>query len=265
MTAPLIAPLKKRGLDDKLYTRQPSIEVRLVELGALTRDKIAALATVQDEESPEYLPSECLVCLVRQHRAEPFDEFSEAIFKALMERVLRGLPQAVSLYGDKEWLRESNVRDEARARFVELLMKDRLEYVEALDVYEVRFQMALKALRVDVQRKLGRRENQLESMEADPETGEIAEKVERAAGMFDPLDSHPLDDSNYRLRLDKAIDDLPRLQKAIIEMIRKGIPIESKDADVVNISSTLGKTPKTIRAHRDMAFATLRSELTKGE
>lgn len=265
MTAPLIAPLRKKGLDKKPYTRPKNIEAKLVELSTLPRDKIAALSAVHEKESPEYLPSECLVHLVRKHRSEPFDDFSETIFKSLMKRVLRGLPKAESLFGDEECVRKSNVRDEGRSRFLEMLMKDRQEYFEGLDIYEVRFEMALKALRVDVKRKIGGKENLLETIEADPQTQEIAEKVERAAGMFDPLDGNPLDDPNYLFRLNNAIDGLPDLQKAIVEMIRKGIPIESKEAEVVNISDRLGRTPKTIRTHRDAAYATLRSALTNGE
>ena len=81
MTAPLIAPLRKKGLDDKLYTRPKNIETKLAELGAFTHEKIVALSAVQEEDSPEYLPSECLVHLVRKHRTEPFDDFSEAILR----------------------------------------------------------------------------------------------------------------------------------------------------------------------------------------
>ncbi|MGD0207520.1 MAG: DNA-binding response regulator [Verrucomicrobiota bacterium] len=265
MTAPLIAPLRNRGLDGKLYTRPPGIEAKLVEISTLTRDEISTRCAIEDSESPEHLPSECLVYLIREYRSKPLDDCAEAIFKTLMERVLRGLPQGESSEGEKEWLTDANVRDEARYRFVEMLAKDRVEYLEALDIYEVRFQMALKALRVSAQRKIYRQDNPLETIEGNPQTGEIAEKVERAAGMFDPLDLNLLDDPNYRLRLDKAIDGLPPFQKAIIEMIRKGIPIESNDAETVNISNTLGKTPKTIRTHRDMAYATLRAELMKGE
>jgi hypothetical protein len=125
--------------------------------------------------------------------------------------------------------------------------------------------MALATLRVDAQRKVYSEDDPLVSIETDFETGEITEEVERAAGMFDPLDRHPLDDLDYRRRLDKAINALPKLQKAIIEMLRKGIPIESKEPGVVNISNSLGKTPKTIRTHRDMAYATLRRALTRGE
>jgi hypothetical protein len=193
------------------------------------------------------------------------DNCSEQLFKTLMGRILRGLPHAESLDGAKERLTDGNVRDEARYRFLEMLAKDRQEYLEALDIFEVRFQMALKALRVSAQRKVYAKENPLDPIESDPETGEIDEKVERAAGIFDPLDTHPLDDLNFRLRLEKAIDALSPLQKAIVEMWRKGIPVESIEPGVVTISSSLGKTPKTIRKHKDLACATLREALTKGE
>lgn len=265
MTATSIEPLRKRDRNGTLYTRLPSVEEKLLEIGALTRDEIAARCDIQERESPKYVPSECLVYLLREHRSRPLDNCSERIFKTLMERVLHGLPQPETSDDEKERLTDGNVRDEGRYRFLEMLAKDRLEYLEALDVYEIRFQMALKALRVDAQRRVYARDNPLETIETDPETGEVAEKVERAAGVFDPLETHRLDNIGFRLRLEKAIDGLPRFQKAIVEMWRKGIPIESNEAGVVSISTTLGKTPKTIRTHRDLACATLRMVLMKGE
>jgi DNA-directed RNA polymerase specialized sigma24 family protein len=143
-------------------------------------------------------------------------------------------------------------------------MKDRQEYVENLDFFEIRFAGALKNLRLDARKKVYGKEKRLESIEVS-ETGEIDPKVERAAGSFDPFDSPAVDNLEYLLRLDEAIDALPALEKAIVVMIRKGIPIESKEPGVTNISNTLGKTPKTIRTHRDRAYATLRKALTKGE
>jgi hypothetical protein len=145
----MIAPLRKKDVGGKVYTRLPHIEKKLKELSALPRSQISARCAIQDKDSSDYLPSECLVYLVRENRSRSFDECSEHLFKALMERVMRGLPQAVSLDGDSERLTDSNVRDEGRHRFLEMLANDRHEYVEALDVYEVRFQMALATLRVD--------------------------------------------------------------------------------------------------------------------
>jgi DNA-binding CsgD family transcriptional regulator len=44
----------------------------------------------------------------------------------------------------------------------------------------------------------------------------------------------------------------------VIEMLRQGIPIDSKDVDAVTIAKALGKSEKTIRTYRDKAFAVLR-------
>lgn len=265
MEATLIEPLRKRRPDGELYARLSDIEAKLEDLNLLGRIEIARRCAVEDPQIPDYLPSECLVHLVRAHRSKPFDEHSEVLFKALMERVLLGLPEAVSKDGTRERLTDSNLRDEVQHRFLAMLMRDRHQYVDALDIFEIRFQKALKALRVDVKRKVGGQDNPLETIELDPETGELAEKVERAAGSFDGLDWDKSVDRDSLLALDKAIDALPDLQKAIIEMDRKGIPVESKEPNVVNISNALRKTPKTIRTHRDMAYRRLRAVLTKGE
>jgi hypothetical protein len=264
MTSGFIEPLRKRRKNGDVYKRLPEIEAEMVEIRALTREEISSRCAIQDPESAGYLPSECLLHLVREHRSRPFDECSQMLFKALMERVLRGLPKAESGDGMSERLADSNVRDGARHRFLAMLMKDRQEYVEGLDFYEVCFEKTLKTLRLDALRKANRKDNPLKSID-DPETGEIAEHVERAAGSFDQLDWRKFDDSDSLLSLDEAIDALPELEKAIIELDRKGIPIESKEPEVVNIANALGKTPKTIRKYRNKAYATLRKAVTKGE
>ena len=78
-----------------------------------------------------------------------------------------------------------------------------------------------------------------------------------------PFDADELDKKDYRLLLDDAIDSLPEFQRRIVEMWRQEIPIESKDPSVVTISKVLGKTEKTIRTHRDKAFASLRLRLER--
>lgn len=51
----------------------------------------------------------------------------------------------------------------------------------------------------------------------------------------------------------------------IIEMLRKGVPIDSKEADAVTIAKALGKSEKTIRTHRDKAFAAIRAAMSGEE
>ncbi|MBR0695344.1 hypothetical protein [Bradyrhizobium lablabi] len=113
-------------------------------------------------------------------------------------------------------------------------------------------------LRIDAQRKVWRRQNRNTSIE-DDETGEMSSLVEKAVGNYNPFESQKIEDRDYRLRLDSAIDTLPPLQQRIVQMLRKEVPIDStSDPYAVTISKTLGKVEKTIRSNRDKAYAVLR-------
>ena len=90
------------------------------------------------------------------------------------------------------------------------------------------------------------------------EDGEVTAQVESAVGSYDPFGSDEFDKKDYRLLLDDAIDRLPELQRRIVVMWRQDIPIESNDPSVESISKVLGKSEKTIRTHRDKAFASLK-------
>ena len=46
-------------------------------------------------------------------------------------------------------------------------------------------------------------------------------------------------------------------------MWRQDIPIESNDPSVESISKVLGKSEKTVRTHRDKAFASLKLRLER--
>ena len=48
-------------------------------------------------------------------------------------------------------------------------------------------------------------------------------------------------------------------------MIRQGIPIDSKMAGAMTIAKALKKSERTIRTHRDKAYAALRAVLTRGD
>jgi DNA-directed RNA polymerase specialized sigma24 family protein len=87
--------------------------------------------------------------------------------------------------------------------------------------------------------------------------------VESLVGNYNPFDPDELDMKNYRLLLDDAIGSLPELQRRIVVMLRQEVPIESKDPSIESISKVLGKSEKTIRTHRDKAFASLKLRLQR--
>ncbi|MEW8474830.1 MAG: DNA-binding response regulator [Candidatus Thiodiazotropha endolucinida] len=261
----MVTPLRKKTLDGKLYTRDDRTEARLTELEDLTQEELVARCSIRGRDDPNYVPSECLVYFVRASRSDNNSAGFERLYKILAERVLRSLPRAENADGKTASMTKTTIRDTVFGKFIELLSQDRTEYTEKLDFFEIRFDKTLRNMKLDAQKKAWRDENRSVSLEYDEETGELTEEVERAAGSFDPFSQSEIDDPDYRSRLDAAIDTLPPEQMRIIEMLRMGIPIDSKDADAVTIAKVLGKSEKTIRTHRDKAFAALRAAMSGGE
>ena len=261
----LVTPLRKRTLEGELYRRDANIEAKLVELESLTQDELVTQCSIRSRDDPNYVPSECLVYFVRATHSDSNMAGFELLYKILAERVLRSLPRAESADGKTASMTKTIIRDKVFDRFIELLSRDRSEYSEKLDYFEVRFDSALANLRRDAQKQAWRDENRSVSIECDEETGELTEEVERAAGSFDPFCQSEIEDPDYRSQLDAAIDTLPPEQIRIIEMLLKGIPIDSKDTGAVTIAKVLGKSEKTIRTHRDKAFAALRAAMSGGE
>lgn len=202
---------------------------------------------IRERDDPDYIPSECLLYLVRTW--EPGDTYFGGLYQALIERVVRKLPDGVA-------------REKLLDRFVDLLALDRATYAEKLDFYEARFDAGLLRLCSDAKREASR-EPKLVPIEIDPETGDLGPEVEKAIEHFNPFDPVALDRAHYRSRLNEAINSLPVEQKQIMELMRQEMPIDSKIPGTMTIAKKLGKAEKTIRLHRDQAFSTLRSILEK--
>jgi DNA-directed RNA polymerase specialized sigma24 family protein len=143
------------------------------------------------------------------------------------------------------------------------LHRDLREYNERLDFFEIRFNRALKTLRMDVEKQVRKENEKFESLGQDEESGDLSPDVERAAGSFDLFEAQKKCDPDYRLRLLQSIRSLPELQRTIIEMLLKDFPIDSQDPNVMTIARAVKKTEKTVRNQRDRAFATLKAALTK--
>lgn len=261
-----IAPLRKKTLEGVLYTRDAKIEAKLLEVLALSTQEMLKRCAIERRDDSAYVPSECLVYLMRAAcREDKSSTRFEHLYQILAKRVLRTFPRAESENGKTLSLTESLAQEKALGRFAELLAKDCDAYCERLDFYEVRFDKTVAKLRLDAQRQIWREANRSRPLEIDQETGELSVEVEQAAGSFDPFDLSEIDDVSYRSCLDAAIDALPTLQKRIIEMLRLDIPIDSIQSDAVTIAKSLGKSEKTIRTHRDKAYAALRVTLRHGE
>ena len=256
----MIEPLRKRTLEGKLYKRDDKIEAKLVELASLSRDDLIVRCKVLNRDDPNYVPSECLVYFVRASRADNSDAHFAQLYKILADRVLRRLPN-VDAGGNT--LTNTLIREKAFDRFVDLIANDRTAYSEKLDYFEIRFDGTVANLRRDARKQVWRDENR--STNLGDETEELSIEIGLALDGFDPFNMPQLDVDDYRSRLDAAIDTLPPEQRRIVEMIRQGIPIDSKEAGAVTIAKVLNKSERTIRTYRDQAYAALRTVLTRGE
>lgn len=262
----MIEALRKRKLDGELYSRDPKIEAQLMELYKLGRTELLSRCSVSQSDAAEYVPSECLLHLVRLHRGTEGDQHFEQLYRLLAARVLRRLPNPNDRNGKTVDRTREAIRDAAFDRFAEMLALDHAGYDERLDYYEVRFDGAVASLRKDAQdkvRRQQRREVPLESEITGTPTAEVEEAaLEQAGGEGNPFDLAALDDARFRYRLDAAIDDLPPNHRRVVQLLRQGMPIDSKDPSMLTIARVLGCTGRTIQTYRDKAIAALRAALS---
>lgn len=243
------------------YIRRKPVEAEINELERLNHSELVTRCNLWPKSVPGFVSTEALLYFVRT--TDSASAYRETLFRALMRRVQRGLPKPDSSDGQTVALSRMAIRDRARDGFVDLMLEDQAEYNERLDYYEVNFNHALAADRLDASRQVWTEENRSEELGSDEE--EMTAEGHSAVGRYDPFDADELDKKDYRLRLDGAIDTLPPMQKRIVEMLRLEIPIDSIDQQSLTISKILGKAEKTIRIHRDRAFATLRRRLQRKE
>jgi DNA-directed RNA polymerase specialized sigma24 family protein len=261
----VLSPLRKKNAKTgELYRRFESVESVLKQLLALPREAVVQKCEIDDESNVNFVPSECLVHLVRICRNERPTSYFERLYGALMKRILLRLPPAESKDRKRLYLKESRIQEGVIDSFQEILALDRSMYDERLDFWEVAFGRALKKLTVTIQDKVWRDTNRSKPLE-HAETGEILAHVVEAAGTSDPFGAEELFGKNYREQLPAAIGSLAPDKRRIIKMCLEGFPIDSIDPNVVTISKALNLSEKTVRTKRKQALAALKKFLEKGD
>jgi DNA-directed RNA polymerase specialized sigma24 family protein len=255
----LIAPLTRKKKDGTPYTRPDNVEALLAVLNDLPREALLERAQIRDRKNPSYLPSECLVHLIRASRAENSEAWFERLYKVLADRVMRAVPAAAS--SSAASATDERIRDAVFDRFVELLAKDRIESDDRLDFFEARFDLAIKRLRLDAQERVWREANRSDSM--DEEGSDAADVA--ASATTNPLDAEIFFDPLFRERLYVAIDALPPEQRRTMHLLLIGWQIHSSDPSVMTIAKALGCSDRSVRNYRDRALKTLGALFNPGD
>lgn len=257
----LIVPLTKRKADGTLYQRPDIIEPLLAGLANLPRNVLLERARIRDRKHPDYLPSECLLYFVRRSRRDNSDAWFEQLYKILIERVLRSVPRA-EISKDSSSLSSERIRNAVFDRFVEMLAKDRKEPDDKLDFFEVRFDLAVKRLRLDAQDRVWQEESRTASLD-DESSGTSDDAAQATTTSL--LDAELLSDPLFRTRFHRAIEALPIEQRRTIHLLLSGWQIDSSDPSVMTIVKALKCSEKTVRNYRDRALKALGALFNPGD
>lgn len=251
-------PLRKHKLDGTPYFRRDKVETEIQAFAGISPAELERCADLWQASDPGFVSPEALLYFVRNAAG---GAHREKLTEKLLVRVARRVPSVADAGGASVSLTRMNIREDVRDHFVDLLLSDREQYDDRLDYYEVNFSSAVAADRRDANERHWKHENR--TAELETEDGTVSAQVESAVGDYDPFDADELDKKDYRLLLDDAIDSLPEFHRRIVVMLRQEVPIESKDLSIESISKVLGKSEKTIRTHRDKAFASLKLRLER--
>lgn len=257
-----IAPLRMRKPNGDLYCRPKEIESSIGALSELSANEVVVRSRIRDPKEDNYVQTECVLYIVR-HRTFGHDKDASCdLFAALLTRIeQKAVPELTrrSQRSDHEPqdMILLEVREGIVEKFEEMLCADQEGYDERLDFYECKFNSALAKLRLDKRRDVARKHARFTQLVVDEESNAPSIEVEETfAKLKEPANAES-SDFLYRLKVQAAINSLPAQERQVIELIDRGLPIESKDDQVLSIVKVLGCVEKTVRNRRDRAIQRL--------
>ena len=253
----MVQPLTQCKKDGTRYVRPPAVET---QIGADLGKDIATLRRrllVTDIASPDYVRSECLVHFIRDALRKGDEDRLNELLPILLGRGESILKATVS----SSIPTADEVRQEVLSEFSEMLASDgKGDRPDELDIYECRFNLAFRALRIDVVNREIRRlertadipsyKDDLEPCSHEEDTfARVSEKFRTPATQEDYV---------FRRELWEAIEDLPFDQrKALVLCKVLGYKVESKDPAEITAATLCNCTGRTIRNRLSQAAAKL--------
>jgi len=253
MARPLLKTNEKSTL-----TRPPGVEAKID--AALTQDwtTLSRLARVSDPRSPDFLPSECLVHLIRDAIRRGEDRISSVLMSRLLNRAGANLLRTVP---DSRMRDAEAVRQEILSSLALMFAEDGLEgHEDELDFYECKFLRSLSFLRIDHVRKENARRKELTDLsEVTTEDGDVMleedllARLSRKARIGASQEDHA-----YLPEVIKALDRLPPDQKRTVVLRRIIGHTEEQTAKICNVDM---RTIRNRLARADMQLKKLKEDL----
>lgn len=251
-------PLSKTKEDDgTLYKRLPGIEAATDAALIQDLDTLCRRAKVRDSRSADYLPSECLVHLIREAHRRAEEERRDALLRQLLERCHANLNKKVN----------SGIPNAARIRreilndFAGLFASDPIDQHFTLDMYEVAFNLAFMGFRITRLRPvLDELAHQAPYPEEEAETVEQELQDEVLARIADLRgDTDNPEAQVFRKQVYNAILALPEEErKALLLVHYYGFKIESENASEITAATLCNVSGRMIRYRLKNAIAKLK-------
>jgi hypothetical protein len=246
-------PLLKKGL-----ARPPGIERKIGV--ALTQDwaTLSQRARETNPQSADFLPSECLVHLLRDAIRRGEDRIARVLMPPLLKRAEANLERTVP---DGRMRDAESVRHEILSDLAMMFTQDGTEgHEDELDFYECRFLRALRFLRIDHVRKALSERKELTDL---PESGdgqdvpglddEMLARLSRMASI-----GPSQEDALYLPEVIAALDRLPADQKEAVVLRRI---IGHKEEEAARILDVEGRTVRNRLSRADKQLKTLKEDL----
>ncbi|MGU3559434.1 hypothetical protein [Methylobacterium radiotolerans] len=244
----------------------PEVEYEIVQLSNLNFEDLVERGRILEKSHSHFVRPESLIYFLRNSRSDNDNRRFNALYGLVLRRLLLALPRCERTVDGVTHVdaAASDVEDRVRGRFVELLSLDRAGGGR-MDFYEVHFDEAVAKLRMKAVKAIGARTRRTTGLEEDPDSGDVPEFVEQAAGSFEEPDDAFLRDPIFRKRVLVEIDLLKPEHKQVITMLLANMPSESNNLEVPTISRALGCDARTVRNRRRDAIVVLRKALILGE
>ena len=251
----MATPLNKHYPDGRPYFRPPPVEAAIDELLGQDFATACRRAAIPDRNSPEYVPSEALVHLIRDARRRN----DEAAMNILLPILLRRCESNLRIKVSSDLPNAEDIREEILGQFSELFAADGVgSDPYQLDFFEAHFDQAFQRLRIDIVRHEGRRILNRTYLPL-PDENEDESSVDESVLKY--FQTAPDQESTFDLqRLIDALQMLPPDERRAVELCHiLGYDEESADRNKRTAATICGVTGRTIRNRLRRAAARLSS------
>lgn len=247
----MVRPLTKRTSTGELYRRPTDVERHIDEALAQDKATIHLRSGVANQQSSDYLKSECLVHMLREARHKNDDTQINILLPVLLSRCEKITKSKIR---DKELPNTMYLIEEILGRFSELFVADgTTSTCNELDYFECRFNHAFRAFRINIVKGETKLLQNATPLPTQDQMTESRSGEENAAYIRELLQTPSTQEeeifiSERRKALRKAILELTwEERKAIILCEILEYDIESENPDKKTVATMCNVTGRTVR------------------